>query len=160
MTSEPAVATIVVTYNSAGTIERCLRSLRGASVPSSIVVVDNASTDPTREVLSTGFPEVTVIPNGQNLGFAAACNLGMTGAAASEPTHYLFVNPDAYVEPTCLAELVDGMDQHPDAAVASPLILDAGSGAIWYAGAAGDVAKGIYWHVGVGEPDTGQYTET
>jgi GT2 family glycosyltransferase len=160
MTSEPAVTTIVVTYNSAATIERCLHSLLGASVSSRIVVVDNASNDPTRALLATGFPEVTVVPNGQNLGFAAACNLGMAHAAAGEPTYFLFVNPDAYAAPTCLAVLVDAMDRHPDAAVASPLILDARTGTIWYAGAAGDVAKGIYWHVGVGETDAGQYTET
>ncbi len=160
MTSSGGVVTVVVTYNSAATIGRCLRCLKSSSRPTAIVVVDNASSDETRAVLARDFPDVTVVQSASNTGFAAACNLGMAAGAAGEPAYYLFVNPDAYVEPTCLASLVTAMEADPAAAVASPLILSADSGAIWYAGAIGDVEQGIYWHVGVGERDEGQYQAT
>jgi GT2 family glycosyltransferase len=159
MTPGGDVVTIVVTYNSAKTIGRCLRCVEASSLGSGIVVVDNASSDETRAVVSRDFPDVTVVPSAQNTGFAAACNLGMATASVA-PRYYLFVNPDAYVEPTCLSILVDAMEADPTAAVASPLILSAGTGAIWYAGAIGDAERGIYWHLGVGERDMGQYTET
>ncbi len=160
MTPGGDVVTIVVTYNSAKTIGRCLRCVEESSLRTAIVVVDNASSDETRAVLTRDFPDVTVVPSAQNTGFAAACNLGMASAAPVAPTYYLFVNPDAYMEPSCLSTLVHAMEANPSAAVASPLILSAGTGAIWYAGAIGDAEKGIYWHLGVGERDMGQYTET
>jgi GT2 family glycosyltransferase len=160
MTPDGDVVAIVVAYNSARTIGRCLRCLEASSPRPRLVVVDNASSDETRAVVAKDHPAVTLVPSPQNTGFAAACNLAMTSVAAGEPAFYLFVNPDAYVEPTCLASLLDAMVVHPEVAVASPLILDASSGAIWYAGAAGDVQHGIYWHIGVGDRDTGQYTET
>jgi GT2 family glycosyltransferase len=160
MTSGRGVTTIVVAYNSAATIGRCLDCLGASSLQSRIVVVDNDSTDATRALLTKDHGDAEVVPSAQNAGFAAACNLGMDVAAAEEPEFFFFVNPDAYVEPTCLAALVDALDANPDAAAASPLILDASSGTIWYAGALGDVERGVYWHIGVGDPDTGQYTET
>jgi GT2 family glycosyltransferase len=160
MTHERDVITIVVTYNSEDTIERCVRCVEQSTAPTRIVVVDNASSDGTRELLARHFPEVTVIPSPRNVGFAAACNLGMAQAASTQPAYFLFVNPDAYVEPTCLALLTAAMEAHPSAAVACPIIFDATSGAIWYAGATGDVDQGIYWHIGVGERDASPYSET
>jgi GT2 family glycosyltransferase len=160
MTESPGVVTVVVTFNSAATISACLRHLEASSVPSRIVVVDNASSDETKAVVSRDFPDVTVVANPKNTGFAVACNVGMAAAATSAPAYFLFVNPDAYVEPPCLSALLDAMEANPIAAVASPLILSTSTGAIWYAGAAGDVERGIYWHLGVGDRDEGQYTTT
>jgi GT2 family glycosyltransferase len=160
MTPQPSVVTVVVTFNSAGTIAACLRHVLASSVPSRIIVVDNASSDETRAAVARDFPDVTVVANPQNTGFAVACNLGMAAAASSAPAYFLFVNPDAYVEPTCLSALIDAMEANRTAAVASPLILSTSTGAIWYAGATGDVERGIYWHLGVGDRDEGQYTAT
>ena len=61
---------------------------------SGIVVVDNASSDETRGVLSRDFPDVTVVPSAATIGFAAACNLGMAPRRPSAPAYYLFVNPE------------------------------------------------------------------
>jgi len=154
------VASIIVTYNSSDTIVQCLRSIEESSHPSRIVVVDNASRDGTGDVVAREFPGAEIVRTGANLGFAAACNRGIERAAEWAPTYYLLVNPDAYLDASCVATLVDAMEAAPDAAAASPLILYEDSGKIWYAGAAADVQRGIYWHVGVGEDDKGQYTET
>jgi len=158
--SEPvSVATIVVTYNSAATIRRCLQCVSSSSTPSAVWVVDNASTDGTAQHLGED-PAITVVQSQRNLGFAAACNLGMEAAATRSPSHYLLVNPDAYLEQDCLSSLLRAMESDPFAAMACPLVLNAASGAIWYAGATADVEAGNYWHIGVGERDDGQYAAT
>lgn len=159
VTDIPTVATIVVTYNSAATIGRSLQCIASSTVPSEVWVVDNASTDGTVDVVGT-HPSVQLVRNSRNLGFAAACNVGMAAAADRSPTYLLLVNPDAYLDPACLAALLDALGCDPQAAMASPLVLDAASDAIWYAGARAEVQTGTYWHIGVGEHDHGQYTGT
>lgn len=154
-----SVATVVVTYNSASTISRCLRGIQESSQSSHVVVVDNASRDRTVEIVANEFPGIEIDRTGANLGFAAACNRGIRLAASRAPTHYLLVNPDAYLDVTCIEALGDALEARPDAAAASPLILYEDSGKIWYAGAAADVDAGIYWHEAVGADDTGQFTE-
>ena len=156
----PKVTTIVVTYNSVNTIIRCLQGVEASSHPSNIIVVDNASQDRTSELIDCEFPDVKVVRNSANLGFAAACNRGIDVASNGSPTYYLLVNPDAYVSETCIEALVDEMEARPGAAAASPLIVYEDSGKIWYAGATADVQTGIYWHEGVGDEDEGQYTQT
>lgn len=86
------VAIVVVTYNSASAIGDCLDAL--ARFPeASVVVVDNASADATREIVAAR--AVRLIANDHNAGFAAAVNQGVR--ATSEPL-VLLVNPDARVE--------------------------------------------------------------
>jgi hypothetical protein len=81
---------VVVTYNSAEVIERCLDSCAGLPV----VVVDNASTDATRDIVQKR-PAVKLIANATNRGFAAAVNQGV---AAVETELVLLLNPDAEIE--------------------------------------------------------------
>jgi GT2 family glycosyltransferase len=86
------VAIVVVTYNSASEIGRCLDAIR--NLPDvQIVVVDNASQDGTREaVLARG---VSLLANGENLGFGAAVNQGVVSTTAPL---VLSLNPDAFLE--------------------------------------------------------------
>ena len=90
---------VVVTYNSADVIERCLDSCAGLPV----VVVDNASGDATREFVQHR-PSVRLISNASNRGFAAAVNQGV---AAFETELILLLNPDA--------ELVSALDPMAEA---------------------------------------------
>jgi GT2 family glycosyltransferase len=81
---------VVVTYNSADVIEECLNACR--RIPSaSIVVVDNASTDGTRERVRD-IPGVELIANAVNLGFGAAVNQGISKLQTEA---VLILNPDA-----------------------------------------------------------------
>src|SRR5262245_54025123 len=73
------VGVVVVTYNSERTIARCLELLLSSSVVARLVVVDNASADGTRKVLELFAkvnPEITLVFNADNRGFASACNQG------------------------------------------------------------------------------------
>jgi N-acetylglucosaminyl-diphospho-decaprenol L-rhamnosyltransferase len=88
----PRVAIVVVTYNSASEIGRCLDALRILENVQ-LVVVDNASQDGTRdEVVARGVP---LIANSQNRGFGAAVNQGVLSTAAPL---VLLLNPDAFLE--------------------------------------------------------------
>lgn len=99
------VGVVVVTFNSAETIERCIRSLWAAEV-SDIVVVDNASSD--ESVVRVSELGVTVISNQVNVGFATACNQGATLL----PNHtLLLLNPDAWLKD---GSLVRGLAQFSD----------------------------------------------
>ena len=93
------VGVVIVTYQSARTIRRCLDLLLASDPVVRIVVIDNASDDETLDLLRD-FAErhdrvVTVVRNSDNRGFAAACN---QGASALATPWVAFVNPDCYVE--------------------------------------------------------------
>jgi N-acetylglucosaminyl-diphospho-decaprenol L-rhamnosyltransferase len=99
------IAVVVVTYQSAETIEACLQRLRAADGVAQIRVVDNASTDGTLEIVqrhALGDPRVRFIANPDNPGFSVACN---QGADDSDSIWLAFVNPDCMIEVDTLARL-------------------------------------------------------
>ena len=97
---------VVVTFQSARTIRRCLDLLLASGPVVRIVVIDNASDDGTLDLLrdfAERHEEVTVVRNSDNRGFAAACN---QGASALATPWVAFVNPDCYVPDGALERLV------------------------------------------------------
>jgi len=83
------LSAVIVTYNSSAHISRCLGSLQERV--GEIVVVDNASSDGTADLVRKRHPSVKLVASESNLGFAAAANLG---ARQSNGTTLLFLNPD------------------------------------------------------------------
>jgi GT2 family glycosyltransferase len=104
-----AIAAVVVTHNSAETIEACLARLCMAADVVAIRVVDNLSTDGTLEIvqrLAARDARLRFVANPDNPGFAVACNQGAADLPESDAPHWLaFVNPDCLVEPDTLARL-------------------------------------------------------
>jgi N-acetylglucosaminyl-diphospho-decaprenol L-rhamnosyltransferase len=91
------VGAVVVTYASARTIRHCLELLLSSTAVVRILVVDNASTDGTLDLvvdMARQHDRITVVRNAENRGFAAACN---QGASALATPWVAFVNPDCYV---------------------------------------------------------------
>lgn len=115
---------VIVSYNAASDLQRCLQSLQDAPPAASheIIVVDNASTDSSVEV-ARGWPDVRVIEAGGNLGFARANNLGIR---ESDGELVLLLNSDTIVAPGAIDRLVADLRVHPEAAVAGPRIVDGG----------------------------------
>src|SRR3954454_7260197 len=107
----PLVAAVIVTWNSASTIGRCLDTLRGSEMPNGIdiVVVDNASADRTADLVTETAPEARLIRNNTNLGLAAANNQGID---ATDAPWVLNSNPDVVYEPTTVAELLACAERH------------------------------------------------
>jgi GT2 family glycosyltransferase len=102
-----SVSVIVVTYNARRHISACLDSVLAQAYPElEVVVVDNASSDGTAEVVRERFPTVQLIESGSNLGYGAGNNLG---ARCARGEVLVFLNPDAVAEPGWLQALVDGM---------------------------------------------------
>lgn len=112
----PLLSIVVVNWNSRDLLQQCLQSI-GSSDSIQIVVIDNASTDASAEMLVREFPRVLLIRNEANRGFACANNQGW---CASTAKFILFLNSDTVVDPDILTGLVGFMDTHPDAGAASP----------------------------------------
>jgi GT2 family glycosyltransferase len=85
-----------------------------------VVVVDNASTDGTAELVEQEYPSVKVIRNESNLGFGRANNAGARHASRE---YLAFLNQDTVVRPGWLARLVTALEAHPEAGLATPKIL-------------------------------------
>ncbi len=106
-TDSRAIAAIVVTHESASTIDDCLQRLRDAEDVAEIRVVDNASGDDTLQVVqrhALADPRVRFVANPDNPGFSVGCN---QGADDSSAPWLAFVNPDLQVLPDTLARLRD-----------------------------------------------------
>ena len=115
---------IVVNYNGATHIERCLRSILAQTLDDfGIVVIDNASTDGSCKIIERMMEEderISHITNGKNLGFAAAVNQGINGTDAE---FIALVNNDAFLENTWLEALLDAARSDPDAGIFAPKLL-------------------------------------
>ena len=117
------VSVIIVNYNVREFLQQALRSVQAASDSLSVevFVVDNDSADGSVDMLRTEFPDVRVIANDENLGFARANNQAIREASGR---YLLILNPDTIVAEDTLRTLVDFMDAHLAAGAAGCRILD------------------------------------
>lgn len=99
------ISAIIVNYNAGRLLCVCVDSLRVCPLDIEIIVVDNASSDGSLDAIPQS-PEIRVIHNSANLGFAAACNIG---AQASSAPFLLFLNPDCFFQPGAIAILLAGL---------------------------------------------------
>lgn len=110
------VTVVIVTWNSHDTIVRCLRSLmeHTTSVELDFVIVDNASSDGTPASLRAGFPEMLLLENGTNAGFARGCNQGMEAARGEL---LLLLNPDTVVDDDVVGRAAAELVRRPEIAM-------------------------------------------
>lgn len=102
------VAIIVVSFNTRDLLLACLASIESSvrNDAVEIVVVDNASTDGSREAVSGAYPQAVLIENSKNIGFGAACNQAIE---ATRSPFILLLNSDAELTPEAFQALCDSM---------------------------------------------------
>lgn len=117
------VSVIIVTWNSAGCIAACLKSvqLHGGDTIREVIVADNGSTDETRALVTEHFPEVRLLAMGANLGFPKANNLAVTQATGD---YLFFLNPDARLENEVITLLRDRLTRDENLGMTGPCICD------------------------------------
>jgi GT2 family glycosyltransferase len=126
------VFVIIVTYNGIKWIEQCLNSVLNSTIPSTIVVVDNNSTDGSQEQIKELFPEVELIQSNENLGFGRANNLGIKKAYEDGADYVFLLNQDAWVEPDTIEKLVIAQQRESEYGVISPIHLNGKGDALDY----------------------------
>jgi N-acetylglucosaminyl-diphospho-decaprenol L-rhamnosyltransferase len=116
--TKPATA-IIVSYQSASTIGRALAAARRCHDAGllDLVVVDNASSDATREILARDAGWARVVLEARNHGFGCGCNIGF---AHVKSPYTLFLNPDAEIEPAALRTMLEFAEQRPGAGIVGP----------------------------------------
>ena len=105
---------VIVNYNVEHFLEQCLHSVYTAleGIDGEVWVVDNNSVDGSLAMLKRKFPQVKLIANKENVGFARANNQAIR---QSEGEYVLLLNPDTLVEPDTFSKCLDFMDKTPDA---------------------------------------------
>jgi len=117
------ISIVIVGWNAKHYLELCLESLATASPRRSmeILVVDNASSDGSAEMIEARFPYVKLIKSNENLGFAKGNNVAIRQC---QGRYIALVNPDVIVFPGCLDALADFLDQNPKVGNVGPRVLN------------------------------------
>jgi len=129
---------VILNWNTRDYLKRCLDTVLASQgdISYRVMVVDNASSDGSAEMVRKTFPAVELIASpinggysyGNNLGLKALGFRGMDDVSADAPRYALLLNPDTEVPPDAFAEMIRFMDSRPEIGVAGPkLALEDGS---------------------------------
>jgi len=110
---------VFIVHNSISVIPDVIKSLDGAK---NLIIIDNASTDGSADMVRRLRPDATIIHNPDNTGVSMPSNMAFEKA---DTEFVLHMNPDIQFDDTCVKRLVDSMDDDPRAAVISPMIINA-----------------------------------
>lgn len=120
----PLVSVIIVNYNAGPMLLNCARAVLTSTVTVEVILVDNNSTDESlhgmRAILREE-PHLSIIKNERNVGFAKAVNVGLAGTHGAI---ILVLNPDCIIEATTLERMLRVLEQHSDAGMLGPRILN------------------------------------
>jgi hypothetical protein len=117
-----AASIILVNYNGVDCIIDCIHSIAAQiqSVNYEIIVVDNASTDGSPDLITKNFPQVHLLKLGKNVGFGAGNN---QGAKVAQGQYLFFLNPDTYLTEDPLPSLIQMLETLPDVGIVAPRLI-------------------------------------
>ena len=157
------LAIVILNWNGQSLLERYLPVVLEYSQGAQIIVADNASTDSSISYLKENFPEVAIIQNPENWGFAKGYNEALKSVDADL---FCLLNSDVEVTPGWLEDVLSFFRTHTEAAIVQPKILDLlKRDHFEYAGAAGGFLDRLGYPFCRGrifqalEKDEGQYNE-
>lgn len=118
-----SVAVIVLNWNRTDLTLACLRSLyRLERLPDQVIVVDNGSRPDPAALITAAFPQITLLRNERNLGFAGGNNIAIRHALAHGADYVMLLNNDAEVAPDLLGLLVDFAESDAGIGIVGPMI--------------------------------------
>jgi N-acetylglucosaminyl-diphospho-decaprenol L-rhamnosyltransferase len=119
----PDMSIVIVCWNDKKYLDPCLQSLRkaGLSYGHDVIVVDNGSTDGSKEMLKKLYPDVGLIQNEVNVGLGKATNQGIQ---ATRGRYVLLLNNDTLVEGSSLNAMVEFLDGHPESGAVGGRLLN------------------------------------
>lgn len=110
------VTVIIANYNTKPVLQDCLENLSDLKLVKNTIVVDNASSDGSSEMVASMFPSVTLISLKENKGISYSYNLG---ANAAKTDYLLFLGSDAFPEKDTIPYLASYMDRNPKVGIAT-----------------------------------------
>jgi GT2 family glycosyltransferase len=170
------IAVVILNWNGKKYIEKCLDSvlkLEKDNFETEIVVVDNASSDGSTELIEQQYKTIKLLKNKENLGFAGGNNVGLKYVFENGSDYILVLNPDTIVDKNLLVELLKSFETERQIGLVSPKIYfakgyeyhkdryeekDLGK-VIFYAGGIIDWKNILASHRGVDEVDKGQFDQ-
>ncbi len=160
---EPYVGIVLVNYRGAKDTIECIDSLYKMDYSNYfVIVVDNHSEDESLEVFYEKQREYhfMVIPEGDNRGFSAGNNRGISCALEKGAEYVLLLNNDTLISPKCLIELIQVHEDIPECGISIGKIYYAAEpDKLWYAGGRLDVKTGKVSQFGLGKKDRFERTE-
>lgn len=142
----PLVQTLILSWNRKQDTIEVIHSLLESDYSSKhIITVDNDSSDGVVSALRKEFPQITVIENSQNLGFAEGNNVGIRYALEQNADYIFLLNNDAIVEPGCLKRLLDVAEANHEIGMVCPTVVSHFNRSITYLGGK------IHWAIAAGE---------
>jgi GT2 family glycosyltransferase len=132
---KPVVAVVILNYNGKKLLQQFIPSVLAHSQNASVYVIDNASTDDSVSFLEREFPQVKIIINRENSGFAEGYNIGLNQIAAD---YFILINSDVEVTGNWIAPVIELMESDKTIAACQPKILSfTNKSEFEYAGASG-----------------------
>ncbi len=113
---------VIVCYNEKQYVVQCLESLLTATIPITVVVVDNHSTDGTSELLRQFGDRIVYLFQHRNLGYGIANNVGIQYALGAGADYVLLLNMDLYLERDCVEHLLHAAIRHPEYSILAPMV--------------------------------------
>ncbi len=155
----PKVSIIVLNWNGRQDTIECINSLKAITYSNyTIVLVDNGSTDGSQTLLRERFPDIDLIQNGQNLGYAGGNNVGMRHALDKGADYIVLLNNDTIVDKNFVTALVTAAEADKTAGMlCSKIYFHDRPDILWYAGASFYPWLGWGRHRGYNVRDVGQF---
>jgi hypothetical protein len=156
------IGIILLNWNGKKDTLECLESLSKLTYPKFfIVVVDNHSSDDSPSAIAKAFPDVLLIQNGDNLGFAGGNNIGITVALEKGADFVFLLNNDTIVDPHILEALLKATEDHSDGGIFGAKILQYHHPDLLdHLGGNWNPKKGDFSYIGGNKPSTFVYDKS
>jgi GT2 family glycosyltransferase len=162
--SQPSVAVVILNWNGRKFLEKFLPSVLSSTYSNmEIIIADNASTDDSVAFIQSNYPQLRILNNTTNEGFAKGYN---TALKQVESDYYVLLNSDVEVTPQWITPVIDLMEANPKITACQPKLLDFNNRSTFeYAGASGGWIDSFGYPFSRGrifdtcEKDHGQYNE-